>query len=85
MTIQTFLTDKEFKQAAINVVAQMVCDYAAEFISEGNVADIGEQTLEYLEQVAHSNQLNPHAVNTYYQIIFDENENIREFFEDNSF
>lgn len=85
MTIQTFITDKEFKQAAINAVAQMICDYAADFISEGNVADIGEQMLEYLEQVAKSNELNPYTVNTYYQIIFDENENIREFYEDNRF
>lgn len=85
MSIQTFITDKEFKQAAINAVAQMVSDYAAEYISEGNVADIGEQTLEYLEQVASSNQLSPYAVNAYYQIIFDENENIREFYENNRY
>lgn len=83
MTIQTFLSDKEFKQSAINCVAQMVSDYAADFIAEGNVADIGEQTLSYLEQVAEANQLNSHSINVYYQIISEENQSIIDFFEKN--
>lgn len=85
MTIQTFLSEKEFKQSAINCVAQMVSEYASNFIVNGNVADIGEQTLSYLEQVAEANQLNTHSINVYYQIISEENASIIDFFENNAF
>lgn len=84
MQIQTFLSEKEFKQTALNAVAQMISDYASGYISEGNVADIGEQSLEYLIDVAHFNNLSSHSIEIHHQIIFDENENIRNFFDENS-
>lgn len=85
MTIQTFLSEKEFKQSAINCVAQMVSDYASQFIANGNVADIGELTLSYLEQVAEANQLSSLAIHVYHEIIAEENTALIDFFENNAF
>lgn len=83
--MQTFITEQEFHQAAIDLVARLICDNASEYISTGNVSDIGEQSLEYLAQVAQNNELSITTINTYLQIIADENTNIRDFFDDNSF
>lgn len=77
-----FITDKEFEQAALDKVATMIVEKASQFISTGNVADIAEQCLTYLEQIAVDRQLQPIVISTYLEIVAGENDQIREFFND---
>ena len=75
-----YATETEFNQAAINCVARLVSDKASKVIATGNVADIGEECLGYLEEVAVEHQLSPVTVTAYLEIIRSENELISRFF-----
>lgn len=77
-----YSTETEFNQAAVNYVARLISDRASKVIATGNVADIGQESLEYLEGVAVDNQLSPVMVTAYLEIIRGENELISRFFGD---
>jgi|GEM_PF-3977685 len=79
--MNVFTTEKEFEQAAINLAARIISERASEVIATGNVADIGEECLEYLEQIAVDRQLSPVMVAVYLDVIKEENEEIRRFFD----
>lgn len=74
-------TESEFNQAAVDVVARLISDKASKVIASGNVADIGEECLGYLEQVTVENKLSPVTVTAYLEIIRSENDDISRFFE----
>ena len=74
-------TEIEFQQAAINFTARLISERASSVIATGNVADIGEECLEYLEFIAADNKLSAVMISTYLDIIRTENENIRLFFD----
>lgn len=76
-----YLTETEFHQAAINFAARLISERASSVIATGNVADIGEECLEYLEFIAADNKLSAVMISTYLDIIRTENENIRLFFD----
>ena len=76
-----YLTEIEFNQAAINFAARLISERASSVIATGNVADIGEKCLEYLEYIAADNKLSAVMISTYLDIIRTENENIRLFFD----
>lgn len=76
-----YSTDLEFHQAAINYAARLISERASTVIATGNVADIGEECLEYLEFIAADNNLSAVMISTYLDIIRTENENIRLFFD----
>lgn len=77
--MMTFFTDQEFTQTAINAVSRMIFDRASGVISTGNVADIAEECLTYLELVCVDQKVSPVVVSAYLDIIRNENENIRAF------
>lgn len=76
-----FPTNKEFNQAAINTVARLVSELASTTIATGNVADVGQETLVYLERVAVANELSPSTINVYTDIISEHNQEILNFFD----
>ena len=73
-----FTTDQDFYQAAFNFVAMCISEYAAESISGGCEADVGEESLVYLADACAYKGLSPAKINVYLQIIADENELIRQ-------
>lgn len=75
----TFITEKEYHADAINLVARFVADKALSVICTGNVADIGEECLQYLEAIAVEKEFNPVVISTYLNIIKTENDQIRDF------
>lgn len=76
-----FTNSKEFNQAAINTVARLVSELASTTIATGNVADVGQETLVYLERVAVANELSPSTINVYTDIISEHNQEILNFFD----
>ncbi len=76
-----YSNELEFNQAAINFAARLISERASSVIATGNVADIGEECLEYLEYIAADNNLSAVMISTYLDIIRSENENIRLFFD----
>ncbi len=76
-----YATETEFNQAAINCVARLVSDKASETIATGNVADIGQQTLIYLESVALTNGLTSSTINVYTDIISEHNQELLNIFD----
>ena len=76
-----YSSDIEFQQAAINFTARLISERASSVIATGNVADIGEDSLEYLEFIAADNKLSAVMISTYLDIIRTENESIRLFFD----
>lgn len=76
-----FANKKEFEQAAIDWVARLVSEKASETIATGNVADIGQQTLTYLESVALSNGLTSSTINVYTDIISEHNQELLNIFD----
>lgn len=79
--MKTFITQRDFEQAALDFIALSVSERASSVISTGNVADIGEETLQYLEMIALDKSLSVSIVSTYLDIIRSENEEIRNFFD----
>lgn len=76
-----FTNQKDFEQAAIDWVARLVSEKASETISTGNVADIGQQTLIYLESVALTNGLTSSTINVYTDIISEHNQELLNIFD----
>lgn len=76
-----FTNSKEFNQAAINTVARLVSELASVTIASGNVADVGQETLIYLERVAVANELSPSTINVYTDIISEHNQDILNIFD----
>ena len=76
-----FIEEKEFNQAAINYVARLASERAASVISTGNVADIGEECLGYIKLIALDNNLSSVIVETYLELIEQENAVVRMHFE----
>ena len=76
-----YFNESEFNQAAVDCVARLISDKASKVIATGNVADIGEECLGYLEQVTVDNNLSPVTVTAYLEIIRSENDDISRFFE----
>ena len=74
--MRAFTSQKDFEQAAIDLTARLVSEKASKTIATGNVADIGQQTLIYLEQVASANDLTSSTINVYTDIINQELLNI---------
>lgn len=77
--MRAFMTDDEFNQASIDNVARMVSERSSAVIATGNVADVGQDTLAYLECIASDLALSPFVVSTYHDIIRAENEEIINF------
>lgn len=76
-----FTNQKDFEQAAIDWVARLVSEKASETIATGNVADIGQQTLIYLESVALTNGLTSSTINVYTDIISEHNQDLLNIFD----
>lgn len=76
-----FTNQKDFEQAAIDWVARLVSEKASETIATGNVADIGQQTLTYLESVALTNGLTSSTINVYTDIISEHNQELLNIFD----
>ncbi|MGP9689552.1 hypothetical protein ACT3TH_10365 [Psychrobacter sp. AOP22-C1-C5] len=76
-----FANKKDFEQAAIDWVARLVSEKASETIATGNVADIGQQTLTYLESVALTNGLTSSTINVYTDIISEHNQELLNIFD----
>lgn len=76
-----FSNQKDFEQAAIDWVARLVSEKASETIATGNVADIGQQTLIYLESVALTNGLTSSTINVYTDIISEHNQELLNIFD----
>lgn len=76
-----FTNQKDFEQAAIDWVARLVSEKASETIATGNVADIGQQTLIYLESVALTNGLTSSTINVYTDIISEHNQELLNIFD----
>lgn len=76
-----FTNQKDFEQAAIDRVARLVSEKASETIATGNVADIGQQTLIYLESVALTNGLTSSTINVYTDIISEHNQELLNIFD----
>ena len=76
-----FTNQKDFEQAAIDWVARLVSEKASETIATGNVADIGQQTLIYLESVASTNGLTSSTINVYTDIISEHNQELLNIFD----
>ncbi len=76
-----FTNQKDFEQAAIDWVARLVSEKASETIATGNVADIGQQTLIYLESVALTNDLTSSTINVYTDIISEHNQELLNIFD----
>lgn len=76
-----FANQKDFEQAAIDWVARLVSEKASETIATGNVADIGQQTLIYLESVALTNGLTSSTINVYTDIISEHNQELLNIFD----
>ena len=76
-----FANQKDFEQAAIDWVARLVSEKASETIATGNVADIGQQTLTYLESVASTNGLTSSTINVYTDIISEHNQELLNIFD----
>ncbi len=76
-----FSNQKDFEQAAIDWVARLVSEKASEVIATGNIADVGQQTLIYLESVALSNDLTSSTINVYTDIITEHNQDLLDIFD----
>lgn len=76
-----FTNQKDFEQASIDWVARLVSEKASETIATGNVADIGQQTLTYLESVALTNGLTSSTINVYTDIISEHNQELLNIFD----
>lgn len=76
-----FTNQKDFEQASIDWVARLVSEKASETIATGNVADIGQQTLIYLESVALTNGLTSSTINVYTDIISEHNQELLNIFD----
>lgn len=76
-----FTNQKDFEQAAIDWVARLVSEKASETIATGNVADIGQQSLTYLESVALKNDLSASTINVYTDIISEHNQELLNIFD----
>tara|TARA_R110002073_G_scaffold336320_1_gene532260 strand:+ start:2063 stop:2305 length:243 start_codon:yes stop_codon:yes gene_type:complete len=76
-----FANQKDFEQAAIDWIARLVSEKASETIATGNVADIGQQTLTYLESVALTNGLTSSTINVYTDIISEHNQELLNIFD----
>lgn len=76
-----FTNQKDFEQAAIDWVARLVSEKASETIATGNVADIGQQILIYLESVALTNGLTSSTINVYTDIISEHNQELLNIFD----
>lgn len=81
MATRLFTTDTEFLQASIDTVARLVSEKSSRVIATGNVADVGQQTLIYLESVAVSNGLSPSNINVYTDIISEHNQDLLNIFD----
>ena len=79
--MQTFITQKDFEQAAIDLIARFISEKASQTIASGNVADIGQQSLIYLESVATINNLSPSTINLYTDIITEHNQDLLNIFD----
>ncbi|MGB3109631.1 MAG: hypothetical protein WBB40_03495 [Psychrobacter alimentarius] len=81
MATRMFTTDTEFLQASIDTVARLVSEKSSRTIATGNVADVGQETLTYLESVAVSNGLSPSNINVYTDIISEHNQELLNIFD----
>ena len=79
--MRAFTSQKDFEQAAIDWTARLVSEKASKTISTGNIADIGQQTLIYLEQVALANDLTSSTINVYTDIIAEHNQELLNIFD----
>lgn len=77
-----YQNQKEFEQAAIDYVARLVSEKASETIASGNVADIGQESLTYLEAVALKNHLSTTTINLYTDIITEQNQYLLNIFDE---
>ena len=73
--------EKEFNQAALNYIARLISERASSVICTGNVADVGEECLGYLNFIALDNDLSVVIVGTYLELIEQENAVVRMHFE----
>ncbi len=74
--------EKEFNQAALNYIARLIADRASSVIATGNVADVGEECLGYLELIAFDNDLSSVIVRTFLDLIEQENTVVKMHFDD---
>lgn len=72
MTMHVFMTDREYQQAAIDLVARIVFEKASDIMQGGNSADIQADTLNCLSFVAIANDLSNTVINTYYDMLANE-------------
>lgn len=79
--MRAFTNQKDFEQAAIDWVARLVSEKASTVIATGNVSDIGQQTLIYLESVALANDLSASTINVYTDIITEHNQELLNIFD----
>jgi hypothetical protein len=79
--MRCFNNQKDFEQAAIDWVARLVSEKGSEIISTGNVADVCQQTLIYLESVAVKNELSVSTINVYTDIITEHNQDLLDIFD----
>lgn len=73
MAIRTYMTDKEHDQSALDRVARMTFDRASEILSDGNPILGHIKALQILSNVAVFAGFSNTVINTYYQILDDEN------------
>lgn len=73
MSMHVFVTDREYQQSAIDLVARLVFEKASDIMQGGNLALLQAEALNTLSFVALHNDLSNTVINTYFTILDDEN------------
>lgn len=76
--IYTYLTLKDFNQASLDNVARLVAEHASQTLNDGNIADCGQITLEYLENITAKLKLDPTHISVYLDAIAEQNNELLE-------
>ena len=79
MSYQMFESEKDYQQSAIAYVALAVYETACSVISDGNIADISEQTLFQLLEIAQVKKFDQgtkNAIAMYANLVQEENQHM---------
>ena len=82
MTTTIVFSDKHaFRQAAFDEVGQVIFNYAEELIIAGNMAPKSEELLKHLEHVAQAWGYSAVRITVLADMVEEENNNIREYYD----
>ncbi len=75
-------SQKEFDEACLANVARMIADKASKIHFDGNIADIAEESLDYLGEVAEDNHYSVAVIYNYLDIVRSANNDFLDFDEE---